>query len=351
MAPADARRSSGSIASERRIFSLVLALVASPQGLTKRELLSTVHGYAERYRHGETDATLERQFERDKDHLRELGIPLETLESPFAPGDNRQSRYRISKGRLQTPDSVRFTAKEIALLRLASLAWAEGTLTAESRRSAMKIEALGAGLDVQHLGIAPRLGSTEPAGPALRRAIEERRTVRFEYRMPGRTAPLERHVAPLRLHRAEGRWHLLAYDLERAGDRVFLLSRVTGAVRIEAGQYDPALSERVESTVDELLQLQRDRRAEVRAQAGSVAEARLSVRGDVLEQGEGFSRIEIGTLDYHELAEELAGYGEQVVVAEPPGLRDEVAALLLSVLAQHDGAADPPAGKGAHDAA
>jgi len=334
-AGAESARSGARVAGEQRVFSLVLALVASPQGLTKRELLSTVHGYAERFRHGESDPALEKQFERDKEQLRELGIPLETIDAPFAPGDNRLIRYRISKQRLQVPGEIRFSARELVLLRLAALAWAEGSLTAESRRSAMKIEALGAGLDVQHLGIAPRLGSTDAAAAPLRRAILEGREVRFDYRLPDREAPLERRVAPLRLHRAEGRWHLLAHDLDRQNDRVFLLSRITGPVRPEQARYDTALTSRADAMVEDLERLQREQRVTVHASAGSVAEARLAGRADRVEREGAVSRIEFGTLDHRELAFELVGYGEQIVVCEPRALRDEVVRLAAAVLEQH----------------
>lgn len=347
MSPFERERASerSRVASEQRIFSLVLALVSSPQGLTKHELLSTVYGYADRYRRATSNVALERQFERDKDHLRDLGIPLETIDSPSAPGDNRLVRYRIRKQQLQLPDSVRFTARELALLRLAALAWAEGTLTAESRRSVMKIEALGAGLEVQHLGIAPQFGSTEPAMATLSRAVEDRRVVRFEYQLPGRDAPLARRVAPLRVHRAEGRWHLLARDLDRDAGRVFLLSRICGAVRVEDECYSEGLLSDVDAIIAELDALQRERRARVRSVPGTVAEARLAARasagrsgGDPLAEHDdgGDTRIEFGALDLHELAAELAGFGEQVVVEHPDSLQQEVIALLELVAAQHD---------------
>jgi proteasome accessory factor B len=58
---------------EERLFSLVLALLATDAGLTKNEILSTVQGYRQRYSTAGDNANLERQFERDKDDIRELG--------------------------------------------------------------------------------------------------------------------------------------------------------------------------------------------------------------------------------------------------------------------------------------
>ena len=83
---------------EERLFSLVLALLATESGLTKNEILSTVQGYHQRFKAGGDNANLERQFERDKDDIRDLGVPLETLDSPGDAGNNQTLRYRIPKG-------------------------------------------------------------------------------------------------------------------------------------------------------------------------------------------------------------------------------------------------------------
>ncbi|CAG7602686.1 hypothetical protein LEUCIP111803_00581 [Leucobacter soli] len=347
MATVESQRSR--IPGERRVFSLVLALVASTQGATKHELLSTVYGYADRYRERGADEALERQFERDKEQLRALGIPLETLDSPLESGNNQLTRYRISKQLMLVPDDIRFTAKELGLLRLAALAWREGSLTAESRRSAMKLEALGAGLDVQHLGIAPRLGISEPAAAPLQRGIDERRVVEFAYQLPDRDTPMARRVAPLRLHRAEGRWHLVAFDLDRDEPRVFLLSRVIGAVRLSVEAFDEGFFAHVDPVIRKLLERRDAQRAIVRVGSGSIAEARLSARAeeplDPAAGRAGEHELELRTLDLHELATELAGYGDEVSVIAPQELRDAVVTRLRLVRAQHDQVPiDPAAG-------
>ena len=45
---------------EERLFSLVLALLATDVGLMKNEILSTVHGYSQRYTAGGSNANLDR---------------------------------------------------------------------------------------------------------------------------------------------------------------------------------------------------------------------------------------------------------------------------------------------------
>lgn len=322
------------VPSEQRVFSLVLALVASPGGSTKSELLSSVHGYSDRFRVGEANVALDRQFERDKEQLRALGIHIETLDSPSEPGNNQLTRYRVSKDRLEFPAGLRFSERELMLLRLAALAWSEGSLSAESRRAAMKLESLGAGLDVQHLGVAPRIGTLEPSAAPLQRAIDGLNVVRFDYTLPGRDAPLERRVAPLRLHRVAGRWHLISWDLDRDVDRVFLLARISGEVRIEEAVFEEELKHRAEAIVDALVQRGRENRATLRVRRGSIAEARLAPRADPVPNSDGPDaplELSVGMLDAHVLAGELVEYGGDVTVVAPPELRQLVVARLYAI--------------------
>ncbi|WP_053385828.1 helix-turn-helix transcriptional regulator [Leucobacter japonicus] len=330
------------VPSEQRLFSLVLALVVSPNGSTKRELLSSVYGYADRYSHGDISASLEKQFERDKEQLRELGIAIETFDDPSEIGNNQLTRYRIAKDLLQFPADLRFSERELMLLRLAALAWSEGSLSAESRRAAMKLEALGAGLDVQHLGIAPRLGSVEPSAAPLQSAIDAGLVVTFAYRMPDRDTALERRVAPLRLHRAEGRWHLVSWDLDRASPRTFLLGRIEGTVHVLEERIPDDLAPVVDIAIADLERLRSERRAMLRVRRGSIAEARLTSRGtpgirrEALADAEsGTTDVELGVLDTHLLADELIGFGPDVTVCDPPELRALVIAGLRRIAAAH----------------
>lgn len=328
------------VPSEQRVFSLVLALVASPEGSTKSALLSSVHGYSDRYRVGEANVALDRQFERDKEQLRALGIHIETLDSPLEPGNNLLTRYRVSKERLQFPADLRFSERELMLLRLAALAWSEGSLSAESRRAAIKLESLGAGLDVRYLGVAPRLGTAEPAAAPLQRAIDAQQIAVFDYTIPERETALTRRVAPLRLHRVDGRWHLIAWDLERDAGRVFLLSRISNEVRVAVEKYDPALREQAEELVAELLRRRDVLRATVQVRRGSVAEARLAPRA-VSEQAcaseDDSIELTLNMLDRYVLATELVGYGADVTVCEPSELRELVIDRLRAVAAAHQG--------------
>lgn len=316
----------------------MLALVSSPQGMTKSELLSTVYGYAAQTQSQQSVSAADRQFERDKEQVRKLGIPVEVIDSPLEPGNNQLARYRISKDRLQLPGQVRFSSEELAILRLAALAWSEGSLGAESRWASMKVASLGAGLDIRNLGIAPRLSITEPAAAALQQAIDERRTVRFDYQIPERDAPLSRNVAPLRLHRAEGRWHLIAHDLDRGEGRVFLLSRIASSVELRTEKYEKELLDTIDGLLEGMLALQSAQRVEVAVRRGTAAEARVEARSSVIERAGADPSLrvfDIGTIDELALAEELAGHGDEIEVRPMSRTRDAVLDRLRLVRDQH----------------
>lgn len=321
---------------EERVFSLVLALVATSNGLTRGELLSSVYGYADRYVTGRESAAIERQFERDKEQLRQLGIPIETIDTPGSPGDNRLTRYRISKERLQLPASLRFTEAELTVLRLGALAWSEGSLGAHSRWATMRLASLTSTPDLRLLGIAPQISFPEPGAVVLQQAIDERRTVQFDYRLPQHESALRRHVAPLRLHRAHGRWHLIAWDFERDGDRVFLLSRITSEIAIENKHFEPSLFDRVDPSIERLLAIADAQRVRVIACRGSAAESRLLARSETV----GFSPtgdpiFEFGSLDLHELADELLSFGDDVTALWTEDLRELMVERLQLIADQH----------------
>lgn len=342
------------VPSEERVFSLVLALVASATGLTKHELLSSVYGYSDRYRDDTQRASLERQFERDKEQLRVLGIPVETVDSPGEPGNNQLSRYRISKAELQVPPGLEFSDRELMMLRMAVLAWREGSLTDEARRAAMKLESLGAGRDPLTLGVSAGFGTSEPSAPALLAAIEAGQVAEFGYQLPQREVPLGRRVYPLQLRRFEGRWHLIAYDLDRDATRVFLLARISGQVavrdpKLEEPEKPADASQLVAAAVAELEDIQRDPRVLLRVLPRSRADARFTPGAEASASADGARLLRFGTVDLHELAALIAGYGVDAVVVEPPVLRDAVIALLRRVDEHHGGqrAAGNDVGNGA----
>ncbi len=60
------------------------------------------------------------------------------------------------------------------------------------------------------------------------RAIQQRRSLRFQYRKPGEKSAGERHVHPYHLTCNDNRWYLIGYDVDRDDIRTFALARMNG---------------------------------------------------------------------------------------------------------------------------
>ncbi|MEO6827824.1 MAG: WYL domain-containing protein [Microbacteriaceae bacterium] len=330
-APAPANR----VPVEERLFSLVLALLATQGGLTKREILSSVQGYRQRYSAGGDNASLERQFERDKDDIRELGVLLETVEDPADSGNNQNVRYRIPKGSYELPADITFTPQEITLLGLAATVWREGSLSTQSRRAIMKLRSLGVESDAPILGYAPSLrvreNSFEPISTALERGV----IITFSYLKPGETLPRPRAVAPLALVQHQGRWHLHGIDQGVQQPRTFLLSRIVDSVRLTARSFRRSDADYAATALAELDALWRANVAEIEVVADTDAATRLNNKYGHKDRAN--TRLTVHYTDLNILADELAGYGPEAKVLSPAELRDAVRSRLEAAVANHTG--------------
>ncbi|MCU1530058.1 MAG: transcriptional regulator [Frondihabitans sp.] len=332
---------------EERLFSLVLALLATDTGLTKTEILSTVQGYRQRWSSSD-NAALERQFERDKDDIRELGVPLETLEEPGSAGNNQNLRYRIPRGAYELPDDISFSSEETALLTLAAMVWREGTLSGESRRALLKLRSLGGATPVPELDYAPRIRSRDAAFEPLRTALDRSAVVRFDYLKPGEATPRTRTVVPYALVQFQGRWMSPAIDPDTNGWRTFLLSRIVGPVTVTNRIVQPPADATAERSLADLEALWEGQTALVHVDANSDAETRLLKRRGTTRLDD--SSLTIHYSDRHLLADELASFGPEVEVVAPDEVRELVRARLASVLGDHQDPVGPASTTGTrHD--
>lgn len=320
---------------EERLFSLTLALMASENGLTKADILSTVQGYSRDYRAGGDNSALERKFERDKDAVRELGIPLETIDSPDRPGDNTALRYLIPKRLYDLPSDIEFSPQEIGLLALAAAVWREGSLSDDSRRALLKLSSRGIEASEPLVGYAPRIRVREAAFAPLQAAQTAKIVVSFPYLKPGESTPRRRTVLPLALVQHEGRWHLYAQDIDAGATRTFLLSRIVATVvqRPDVAAPEIDTTGAVERSQAELAAVSLRNRAVIETRPETDAAMRLGRRAASVENDG--ARVVLHFTDLDILADELAGYGPEVLVHEPPALRAAVHRRLLQVAAQH----------------
>ena len=318
---------------EERLFSLVLALLATDAGLTKNEILSTVQGYRQKYSHSGDNSNLERQFERDKDDIRELGVPLETLETPGQAGNNQSLRYRIPRGAYELPADITFSPEETTLLNLAAMVWREGSLSAESRRALIKLRSLGVATTEPVLGYAPRVRVRDVAFDPLSAALERHLMVKFAYLKPGETDARVRTVAPLALIQHQGRWHLYADEPESGTTRTFLLRRIVSSVTTTSTTFPAPSADQSERALAELEAVWSSRVAVVEVEPGTDASTRLGKRRSTVATASG--ALELHYSDINIFADELASFGPEVLVISPPDLRDAVRERLERTAADH----------------
>jgi proteasome accessory factor B len=318
---------------EDRLFHLILALMATSQGLTKEQILTTVRGYREDTDAGMARESIERRFERDKDSLRELGIPLEALIPPEEDGNNKSTLYRIPKGDYDLPEDVVFSSRDVALLNLAAAVWREGSLSRDAKTAQIKLASLGALVDETLLGFAPILSTREPALATLREAIDKSVQVSFSYLKPGETTAITRTISPWALVNHEGRWHVMGHDSQSNQERTFLLRRIVSTVSpLGSTPAIPGPAGIADRALRELHDLYEKNTATLQVTPGTDAASSLRARAGT-QSVERYLVVHFTDADV--FANELTSWGSDVVVLDPPELRHQVIANLEALVRAH----------------
>ncbi|MFY9932762.1 MAG: WYL domain-containing protein [Streptosporangiaceae bacterium] len=324
-----------------RLLGLVVCLLSTRRYLTADQIRAAVPGYPD------TDELFKRMFERDKEDLRDLGVPLETgLNHPF----DEDPGYRIRQQAYELPE-LRLEADEAAVLGLAARVWERAKLAGAAAGALMKLQAAGidparfdgdegaagpgpAGLIAA--GIEPRLATPEPAFGPLWEAVRDRRPVTFSYRAAGRSDPQRRELEPWGVVNRHGRWYVAGWDRARQDTRVFRLSRIEGPVKFSG----PAGRVTVPDDVD-VRELVRDtdsapapeRTALIRVRSGGGVGLRQhaeSVQPDA--EHPGWDLVAVRFTDVGWFADQAASFGPDAVVLDPPDLRDAVIRRLKGAL-------------------
>lgn len=312
-----------------RLLSIVVLLLSTRRYLTAEQIREAVHGYPEQY-----DA-FKRMFERDKEELRDLGIPLETgLNHAF----DEEPGYRIRRQDYELPE-IRLEADEAAVLGIAARVWQSAELAGAAAGALLKLRAAGAqGLDDEpqpRPGIEPRLTTAEPAFGPLWEAVRDRRPVTFSYKAPGRSDATRRELEPWGVVNWRGKWYVAGHDRTRDATRVFRLSRIEGTVSMSGPPGSVTVPP--DAGVRELVKKwnvapARDHEAVLRVRAGMGFGVRRYAK-TVTAGDDGWDRVTVQFADVPWYADYLARFGPDVIVDGPPDLREAVISRLKGVLA------------------
>lgn len=348
-----------------RLVNLTMALMATRRPLTVAELATAV--YAEPGEDGSpvapdpADEAFRRMFERDKETLREQGVPI--VASPVSVWDDTEVGYRVPRQDYSLPD-LNLDADEAAALGLAARLWQSSRLSQGVTSALRKLEAVDPRVrsDPSRVGgpdgpdradvtegtqrelptLSASVASREAAFEPVLAALQERQAVRFAYLGARDERPRERQVEPWGVVSWRGHWYLVGLDRDRGEDRVFRLSRVVSAVRTlgRAGAVQPPAGVDLRARVAAVAAREPQGHASVRVPPG--AAHALRARATSAEAAGGVDVLTVPYADAGRLAESVAGLAPGVVVDEPPVVRDEVVRLLAAALAAHEPAPAPP---------
>ncbi|MCZ3389288.1 MAG: WYL domain-containing protein [Actinomycetia bacterium] len=308
-----------------RLLNLVICLLAATRYVNKEQIRQAVPQYAG----CASDEAFERMFERDKDDLREMGIPLETGSNEVFFDD--EIGYRIPKDAYALPP-VAFDSEELAVLGVAARMWQHATLAGATARAIRKLESVGVDVDPEALAvIEPRVDAAEPAFAALWDSVQQRHRVRFHYSRGG-AAAAPRRLQPWGLVSWHGRWYVVGHDDDRGETRVFRLSRIQGDVTADGPAGSVVVPDNVDITasVRMLAQPAPARTARLQVQSGRAVPLRR--QGTVVSEEPGASVLDVPFEDAEQMASIVCGFGSAVTVLTPADLKDAVVRRLRTTL-------------------
>jgi proteasome accessory factor B len=313
-----------------RLLNLVICLLSTRRPLSKSQIRSAVPQYGE----STSMEAFERMFERDKDELRDLGIPLATTHAD--PLFDDDVGYRIDRDAYALPE-VSFEPDEMTVLGLASRVWQQASLAGPAARALTKLKAAGVEPDEGSLiGLEPRVRTSEPAFEPLWAAVRDQLPVRFPYRRSGSPDATERHVEPWAVASWHGRWYLTGFDRDRQDDRVFRLSRIAGEVVPDGkpAAYVVPEGHDARAMLRSLVPDRPQSKAELRARegAGQALRRRALEQSDAGDGQDGWTRLVVPFYDVEVLAEEITSYGPAVVAEGPDELRTAIVRRLTAVI-------------------
>ena len=308
-----------------RLLNLVICLLGAQRPVSRAALRDSIPGYAE----APSVEAFERMFERDKEELRQMGIPIDTVVNHQGEVEG----YRIDQDSYALPP-LSLDPAEMAVLGLAARTWNEAALAAQAGAALRKIEA-GTGQRWSAPALmSTRHGSGEEALPVLWEAIRLRRAVGFTYLARGRDSAEDRIVEPWSTVYRHGAWYAVGHSRERNGARAFRLSRIQGSLSLLRDSFAPAPREAIQAAIDTISEPPARATASVAIPDSIGARLRLQARRGNDTAG-GDATWDIDYADGGMLVSEVIEAGGRIVA--PASLLADQRAALQRVLDVHDG--------------
>ncbi|MBO0867493.1 MAG: WYL domain-containing protein [Micromonosporaceae bacterium] len=314
-----------------RLVNLVICLLATRRYLTASQIAATVAGYEHDAEDPREHDAFQRKFERDKAELRELGVPLETgTSSAF----ETEPGYRIAARDYALPE-IPLEPDEAAAVGIAARLWRHAGLAAAASSGLAKLRAAGVEVDPHAtLGVEPVV-TVDPAFEPLTGAVRDRQAVTFDYRTPEDDTPTRRRLQPWGVVCWRGRWYVVGHDLDRAAERCFRLSRIVGPVRRVGSRqaYRPPDIDLIGYVASWSGPVERSGRATVLVRPGRGTGVRRWA--EPVASGPDGDTVVLRYADPESFAAWLVGYGADVVVLDPPEVRDAAIRRLREIAKVH----------------
>lgn len=245
------------ISKTQRWLDLIAFLIGHRYPVSVDQIMTAVPSYTADYESGDTtrQQSVRRKFERDKDELKDLGIPIETVDYSINYGGEMETGYRLSRrdyylpylrivgggsegsdddgeSRQEGAGTVELEPPELglALNALSRVAALPSFPFVPEARSAFRKLTGDLNPDALDSHVTYTQGDdadvTRERLRELTRAVDRRKIVRFRYHGIQRGQATDREVHPYGLFFQGGSWYLTGHDVGREGHRVFRVSRM-----------------------------------------------------------------------------------------------------------------------------
>jgi proteasome accessory factor B len=303
-----------------RLLNLLITLLVSRGYVSKQRLREVIPDYKD----AASEEAFEKMFERDKEDLRALGIPIEV--GGYDPLFEDEQGYRVVRSAFELPE-ISLEADEAAVIGLAARVWQQAGLASATSDALMKLKAAGVEVDREALNVVqPQLAADEPSFEAFWEAVSTRRPLEFTYRPSSASTASRRRLQPWGIVSYRSRWYVVGHDLDRDDRRMFRLSRVVGDIRLtgEPGSFTVPEGTDLRALASRLAPDTGERAAGVLVRRDRALALRHRATATVEGVRDGWDRLEVRFGRTETLVDELLSYGPDVVVETPEDLRTAV---------------------------